>query len=275
MKRPPGCAGRAAPRARPAASRRRITDAAGRGSVTAPRVELLPGPGGRRHDGTLNLRPHERDPTAPAVDLRVLRVHLRPCRGRPRRRHPARAPRSRTSRTLVLPRVRGAQEGLRARTSDRGVAKDTKAKVSPKRQARRCPSRQAGDGAAAADEPRAAQRRARDARAAPRGGHGSASFRLRRRSTASTGARLCYGEPIRDDGPPARTVIPVARVRASGGAGWGRGPVDQGGGGGGGGTLDALPVRLHRDLSGGHPLHRHRGSRGPQPHAQGGEHGLC
>jgi uncharacterized spore protein YtfJ len=54
-----------------------------------------------------------------------------------------------------------------------------------------------------------------------------------------TGSRLCYGEPIRDAG---RTVIPVARVRAVGGLGLGRGPVDQGGGGGGGGTLDALPL---------------------------------
>lgn len=54
-----------------------------------------------------------------------------------------------------------------------------------------------------------------------------------------TGSRLCYGEPIRDAG---RTVIPVARVRAAGGMGFGRGPTDQGGGGGGGGALDALPI---------------------------------
>jgi uncharacterized spore protein YtfJ len=53
-----------------------------------------------------------------------------------------------------------------------------------------------------------------------------------------TGSRLCYGEPIRDNG---RTVIPVARVRANGGLGFDRGPVEQGGGGGGGGMLDALP----------------------------------
>jgi uncharacterized spore protein YtfJ len=54
-----------------------------------------------------------------------------------------------------------------------------------------------------------------------------------------TGSKLCYGEPIRDAG---RTVIPVARVRAAGGMGFGRGPVDQGGGGGGGGNLDAVPL---------------------------------
>ncbi len=53
------------------------------------------------------------------------------------------------------------------------------------------------------------------------------------------GARLCYGEPVREAG---RTIIPVARVRAQGGGGFGRGPDDQGGGGGGGGTLRAVPV---------------------------------
>ena len=53
-----------------------------------------------------------------------------------------------------------------------------------------------------------------------------------------TGSKLCYGEPVRDNG---RTVIPVARLRANGGLGFGRGPVEQGGGGGGGGMLDALP----------------------------------
>jgi len=52
------------------------------------------------------------------------------------------------------------------------------------------------------------------------------------------GARLCYGEPIRDGG---RTIVPVARVRAAGGGGWGTGEP-RGGGGGGGGTLDARPV---------------------------------
>jgi len=55
------------------------------------------------------------------------------------------------------------------------------------------------------------------------------------------GARLCYGDPIREGG---RTIIPVARVRAAGGGGWGTGQqVDSaGGGGGGGGSLDARPV---------------------------------
>lgn len=55
------------------------------------------------------------------------------------------------------------------------------------------------------------------------------------------GARLCYGEPIRDGG---RTIVPVARVRAAGGGGWGseRGDARTGGGGGGGGSLDARPV---------------------------------
>ncbi len=57
------------------------------------------------------------------------------------------------------------------------------------------------------------------------------------------GARLCFGEPV-----VARehTVIPVARVRLSGGGGWGSGGGADGegggGGGGGGGHLDATPV---------------------------------
>jgi uncharacterized spore protein YtfJ len=53
-----------------------------------------------------------------------------------------------------------------------------------------------------------------------------------------SGARLCYGEPVRHED---RTVIPVARVRASGGGGWGGGD-DRTGGGGGGGSLDAKPI---------------------------------
>jgi uncharacterized spore protein YtfJ len=52
-----------------------------------------------------------------------------------------------------------------------------------------------------------------------------------------SGARLCYGEPVRHED---RTVIPVARVRASGGGGWGGG--DDSTGGGGGGSLDAKPI---------------------------------
>jgi hypothetical protein len=46
---------------------------------------------------------------------------------------------------------------------------------------------------------------------------------------AARGARLCYGEPVEAG---ARTVIPVARVRAAGGHGQR----------GGGGRLDAEPV---------------------------------
>lgn len=55
------------------------------------------------------------------------------------------------------------------------------------------------------------------------------------------GVRLCYGEPVREAG---RTVIPVARVRVTGGGGWGSSGEAQeaGAGGGGGGSLDALPV---------------------------------
>ena len=52
------------------------------------------------------------------------------------------------------------------------------------------------------------------------------------------GARLCYGEPVtvRD-----RTVIPVARVRAAGGGGFGR-DAEHGDGGGGGGWLEGAPM---------------------------------
>ena len=51
------------------------------------------------------------------------------------------------------------------------------------------------------------------------------------------GARLCYGEPVTAEG---RTVIPVARVSARGGLGFGGDEAD--GGGGGGGKLSATPV---------------------------------
>ena len=54
-----------------------------------------------------------------ALDVHVLRVHLRPRRRRSRRRNPTGNRRSRTSPTLVLPRVRRPQGGLRAL---RGVA---------------------------------------------------------------------------------------------------------------------------------------------------------
>jgi hypothetical protein len=60
--------------------------------------------------------------------------------------------------------------------------------------------------------------------------------RLRELLAQAGGARLCYGEPVRVGD---RTVIPVASVRARGGAGFGEGPSA---GGGGGGTLDAAPV---------------------------------
>jgi uncharacterized spore protein YtfJ len=57
-------------------------------------------------------------------------------------------------------------------------------------------------------------------------------------------SRLTYGEPVESG---ARTVIPVSRVRLSGGLGWGRGggraaDAGDGSGGGGGGHLDAQPV---------------------------------
>ena len=71
---------------------------------------------------------------------------------------------------------------------------------------------------------------------------------LRRLIDAVATSRLCYGEPVREG---ERTIIPVARVRVSGG--WGSGrvagrsgkaktPVDEGGGSGGGGYVEGLPV---------------------------------
>ena len=67
---------------------------------------------------------------------------------------------------------------------------------------------------------------------------------LRRAVDALTGARLCYGDPVQAG---ERTVIPVARVRVSGGYGFGRGgggaaDSGEGTGGGGGGHLDATPI---------------------------------
>jgi uncharacterized spore protein YtfJ len=67
---------------------------------------------------------------------------------------------------------------------------------------------------------------------------------LRRVIDAVAGARLCYGDPVREGD---RTIIPVTRVRVSGGWGFGRNArrpkeADGGGGGGGGGTLDAQPA---------------------------------
>ena len=52
-----------------------------------------------------------------------------------------------------------------------------------------------------------------------------------------TGARLCFGEPVQVG---AQTVIPVSRVRLSGGFGYGSQETDRGGGGGG--HLDAQPL---------------------------------
>ena len=53
-----------------------------------------------------------------------------------------------------------------------------------------------------------------------------------------TGATLCFGDPVQQG---EQTVIPVARVRLSGGFGYG-GDADGDGGGGGGGHLDAQPL---------------------------------
>ncbi len=52
------------------------------------------------------------------------------------------------------------------------------------------------------------------------------------------GTSMCFGEPVEYEG---RTVVPVARVRARGGLGFGSDPLG-GGGGGGGGLLDGTPV---------------------------------
>ncbi len=65
---------------------------------------------------------------------------------------------------------------------------------------------------------------------------------VRRLIDAATGAKLCYGEPVRAG---ERVVVPVARVGAVGGWGYGRGGEPDGDGGvghGGGGTLEARPV---------------------------------
>jgi uncharacterized spore protein YtfJ len=69
-------------------------------------------------------------------------------------------------------------------------------------------------------------------------------FSVERLLDRVTRARLCYGEPVESGG---RTVIPVSRVRLSGGLGFGRGAgadadSGDGSGGGGGGHLDAQPV---------------------------------
>jgi uncharacterized spore protein YtfJ len=66
---------------------------------------------------------------------------------------------------------------------------------------------------------------------------------LRKVLARRDGSRLCFGDPVKTQGV---TVIPVARVRAAGGAGFGRGEAVEGGddpgGGGGGGYIEADPV---------------------------------
>lgn len=67
---------------------------------------------------------------------------------------------------------------------------------------------------------------------------------LRRLIDAIASTKLVYGEPVREGD---RTIIPVARVRVSGGWGFGKGDrekgqVESGSGGGGGGSLDAMPA---------------------------------
>lgn len=72
---------------------------------------------------------------------------------------------------------------------------------------------------------------------------GAALFGVRKLVSTIGGARLCYGEPVRTG---ERVVIPVSRVSAAGGAGFGSGhdPAKEswGDGGGGGGMLEATPV---------------------------------
>ncbi|WP_372791071.1 spore germination protein GerW family protein [Paraconexibacter sp.] len=86
-----------------------------------------------------------------------------------------------------------------------------------------------------------AERRLRPGRGKPRG-----LSTLRRMVTRIDGSKLCFGDPVRAEGT---TVIPVARVWAAGGLGYGFGPGDdatpddpEAGGGGGGGFVDAHPI---------------------------------
>ena len=58
----------------------------------------------------------------------------------------------------------------------------------------------------------------------------------------ATGARLCYGEPVKANG---RTVIPVASVEAAGGGGWGKGEGD-----GRSGRLDRARARAAASVAG-------------------------
>ncbi|MEI7625094.1 MAG: hypothetical protein WCK06_03005 [Actinomycetota bacterium] len=64
---------------------------------------------------------------------------------------------------------------------------------------------------------------------------------LRKVLARLSGARLCYGKPVRSG---ERVVVPVAQVWATGGYGFGAGgdPGHVGDGGGGGGSLRAKPV---------------------------------
>ena len=65
---------------------------------------------------------------------------------------------------------------------------------------------------------------------------------LQRVVDAVSRSRLTYGEPVQSGG---RTVIPVSRVRATGGYGSGSGSDAEGGSGGGGGWgghFEAVPV---------------------------------
>jgi uncharacterized spore protein YtfJ len=76
---------------------------------------------------------------------------------------------------------------------------------------------------------------------------------VRRLATRLSGAKLCFGQPVRAG---ENAVIPVARVRAAGGMGIGRSPDAQASqppgdgaraqaaseGGGGGGAIDARPL---------------------------------
>ncbi len=71
---------------------------------------------------------------------------------------------------------------------------------------------------------------------------GATLLGLRKLVNSFGGAKLCYGEPIRNG---ERVVIPVSRVSTFGGWGWGRGRDSADGwgdGGGGGGGLEAAPV---------------------------------
>jgi uncharacterized spore protein YtfJ len=80
------------------------------------------------------------------------------------------------------------------------------------------------------------------AKTLPSGTPGARALELRRLVARLAGARLCYGEPVRVGD---RAIVPVARVQAIGGGGWGTGDDaagSTGGGGGGGGSFNASPV---------------------------------